>query len=88
MKFSTAKCKVLHMRKKNKKDKYKTGHSWLDNPIVNKDHRLNMQHDTAAEKANAILPCISGSIRHNTLEVVAPLYSVLVRPHLDIMCSS
>ena len=49
------------------------------------DNKLNMsqQCDMAAKKANAILGCIARSIESRAREVIIPLYSTLLRPHLE-----
>ena len=49
------------------------------------DNKLNMsqQYDLAAKKANSILGCIARIIESRAREVIIPLYSTLVRPHLE-----
>ena len=91
MKFNRDKCQVLHLEKRNQIHSYKMGDTWLSNTTNEKDlgivvdHKLNMsrQCDAAAKKANAILGCINRGITSKSREVLVPLYSALVRPHLE-----
>jgi len=88
MKFSKGKCRVPHMGRNNQ---YRLGADLLESSSAERDlgvladdkSTMSQQCALVAKKANGLLGCIKMSAASRSREVLLPLYSALMRPHLE-----
>ncbi|KAM9602767.1 uncharacterized protein ACIBXB_003571 [Morphnus guianensis] len=90
MKFYKSKSQILHLGRGNPGNTYKLGDERLETSPAERDlgfwvdGKLNMSQQCAlaAQRANCVLGCIKYSIASWLREVIVPLCTALVQPHL------
>jgi len=90
-KFNKGKCMVLHLGRNNPMHQYKIWAALLESSSAVRDlgvlvvDQLTMSHQCAlfAKKASGILGCIKKNVAGRSRLVLLPLYSALVRTHLE-----
>ncbi|PKU47284.1 hypothetical protein llap_2383 [Limosa lapponica baueri] len=91
MKFHKGKYRVLYLGRNNPIHPYRLGVDLLESSSVERDLGVlvdkkltsSQQYDLVAKKANGLLGCIKKSMASRSREVILPLYSALVRLHLE-----
>ncbi|RMC20261.1 hypothetical protein DUI87_01107 [Hirundo rustica rustica] len=91
MRFNKSKCKVLNMGQSNPRHEYRLGYELIESGPAKKDLRVlvdeklgkSQQCVFTAHMGNCILGCIKRSVASRSREVIVPLYSALMRPHLE-----
>ncbi|KAK4832996.1 hypothetical protein QYF61_027020 [Mycteria americana] len=96
IKFDWGKCNILHPWRNNPRHRHTLGTSSLESSFAEKalgvlvENKLNMseQCTLTTKKANTILSYMRKSVATRLREVILPLNSVLVRPHLECCVQS
>ena len=91
MRFNKSKCRILHLGRNNHLHQYRLGADVLERSSAEKDldvvmdNRLAMSQQCAflAKKDNGNVEYTKKSAASRLKEEILPLYSTVMRPHLD-----
>ena len=91
MKFNASKCKVIHFGSGNRRHDYNISDTLLEKVDGEKDLGVTISEnlkaskhvDEAVLKASRVLGMINRNIANKSKSVILPLYTSLVRPHLE-----
>ena len=95
LRFNASKCKVLHMKRKNKHHTYSMNSTDLESVEEEKDLGVTFSNNlkfskhihNCASKANQILGLVKRTFECMDEDMFLLLYKTLVRPHLEYACS-
>ena len=91
MPFNVNKCQLLHVGTRNNKFQYSINGQTLENTASVKDLgvtisqnlKFSQQCNEAANKANRMLGFINRNFTFKSKDIILPLYTSMVRPHLE-----